>query len=81
MTKKEEIEKLKEKLTKVKARHPILRSSRTFGQKASDTLTKWAGSWIFIIVLIAFIIGWVYLESLFILSCGTSGTNYFNEPE
>lgn len=62
MTKKEEIEKLKEKLTKVKARHPILRSSRTFGQKASDTLTKWAGSWIFIIVLIAFIIGWVYLN-------------------
>ena len=34
----------------------------TFGQKASDFISKWVGSWIFIIILFAFIFGWIYLN-------------------
>ena len=35
------------------------RRRRTFGQKAADTLTKWAGSWTFIITLSALLILWM----------------------
>ena len=40
----------------------VIDISRTFGQKASDYLTKWAGSWIFIISVGIFIIAWIYLN-------------------
>ena len=40
----------------------VLDLSRTFGQKASDHLTKWAGSWIFIILVGIFITAWIYLN-------------------
>lgn len=36
--------------------------TRTFGQKASDLLTKGVGSWIFIILLLVFIGAWIYLN-------------------
>jgi len=32
---------------------------RTFGQKASDTLTKWGGSWAFILIFFFVIILWI----------------------
>lgn len=35
------------------------RRRRTFGQKAADTLTKWAGSWTFIITLAALLVLWM----------------------
>ena len=34
----------------------------TFGQRAADGLTKWAGSWIFIGLLFLFIAAWIYLN-------------------
>lgn len=45
--------------------HPIYQyhSHRTVGQKAADALTKVAGSWIFILSLFAFLIGWMILNS------------------
>ena len=35
---------------------------RTFGQKAADGLTKWAGSWSFIIFIGILIAVWIYLN-------------------
>ena len=35
---------------------------RTFGQKASDALTKGAGSWVFIIGFLVFIALWMYVN-------------------
>lgn len=41
---------------------PILKHPKTFGQKAADGLTKWAGSWTFIILLGVFIFAWIYVN-------------------
>lgn len=42
--------------------HPTFKLPRTFGQKASDKLTKWVGSWPFIIIFIIYIIIWIALN-------------------
>lgn len=39
--------------------HPTISAKETFGQKAADTLTKWAGSWVFIILFFVLIILWI----------------------
>lgn len=44
------------------SKHPLFGSKKTIGQKAADSLTKWAGSWTFIITLFIFIGSWVYLN-------------------
>jgi uncharacterized membrane protein len=41
---------------------PIFKIPRTFGQKAADGLTKWAGSWSFIIIIGILITTWIYLN-------------------
>ena len=48
-------QKFSSELKKLKA-HPVLTSKKTFGQKASDKLTQWAGSWTFIIAFLIFIL-------------------------
>ena len=40
-------------------KYPFVPHNRTFGQKASDALTKWAGSWIFIIFFFIFLGLWM----------------------
>lgn len=50
---------VKPKVYKLKA---LPAEDRTFGQKAADGLTRNMGSWAFIILLGAFIVGWVYLN-------------------
>jgi len=40
----------------------VLKKERTFGQKAADILTKIAGSWTFIILLLVLIAAWIYLN-------------------
>lgn len=49
------------------ATHPIFRAKRTFGQKAADGLTKWVGSWTFIIILIAILIFWIMVNAYFFI--------------
>jgi len=44
----------------LRAENPNLRIPRTFGQKASDNLTKWAGSWFFIIGFLIFLGLWIF---------------------
>ncbi len=41
---------------------PFYSHNRTTGQKAADVLTKWAGSWTFIIFVLVFISFWIYLN-------------------
>jgi len=43
--------------------HPIFKSPKTLGQKAADKLTKWAGSWTFIISFIIFIGLWMIINT------------------
>lgn len=47
--------------------HPY-KHKLTFGQKTADILTKWAGSWFFIISFILFLIIWVTLNTYFLLN-------------
>ena len=46
----------------LKLNHPASKVPKTFGQRAADLLTKWAGSWIFIILLFIVIAVWIYLN-------------------
>ena len=45
----------------------VLREGRSFDQKASDTLSTWAGSWYFIILLLLFLIFWMALNAGLVL--------------
>lgn len=47
--------------------HPISKLPRTFGQKASDKLTHWAGSWAFIIFLAIFMFIWISVNTAWLL--------------
>lgn len=49
-----------------KDRHPTLSSKLTFGQRAADNLTKWAGSWIFIIIFLLAISAWITLNGYYL---------------
>ena len=40
-------------------KHPVLRSELTIAQKASDVLTNWAGSWVFIFTLLICMAIWM----------------------
>src|SRR3989344_4308279 len=44
--------------------HPLISHKRTFGEKASDLLTKYIGSWMFIVLFILFLISWVTVNSI-----------------
>lgn len=59
---KEKIKSLKHEIEFFKTTHPIFKSPRTKGQKAADMLTKWAGSWVFIIGFLFFLGLWVYIN-------------------
>jgi uncharacterized membrane protein len=45
-------------------KHPTYETQLSIGQKAADKVTKFCGSWTFIIVVIALIIAWITLNSL-----------------
>ena len=48
--------------------HPISKIPQTMGQKAADSLTTWAGSWIFIFSFLGFLILWMLINAYFITS-------------
>lgn len=50
-------------MLKEEAKHPSYAAKRTFGQKAADTLTKWAGSWTFILIFFFFLISWMIINT------------------
>jgi len=47
--------------------HPIFRVPKTIGQRAADSMTKWAGSWTFIIAFSVFLIIWIIVNTFWIL--------------
>ncbi len=51
-----------EKLINPKKRHRL-----TFGQKSADFLTKWAGSWVFIIGFFIFLAIWMFINTMWLI--------------
>ena len=47
--------------------HPVMRLPRNLGQKAADLLTKWAGSWTFILSFLIFLVLWIILNTFWII--------------
>jgi len=45
----------------------VIHESDTFGEKASDSLTKYAGSWTFILSFGVFLVAWMYINIYAIL--------------
>jgi uncharacterized membrane protein len=43
--------------------HPIFRQRLTFGQRAADAISKFGGSWTFIILFLMFLLTWIGLNS------------------
>jgi len=50
-----------------KIKHPIISPKRTFGQKAADILTKFAGSWTFIILFGIVMLLWIIANTSWLL--------------
>ncbi|MCK5043396.1 DUF1003 domain-containing protein [Candidatus Pacearchaeota archaeon] len=51
----------------IKLGRPNFKAYRTVGQKASDFLTKWAGSWYFILGFSIFLVLWIILNTSWII--------------
>ncbi|MAG37918.1 hypothetical protein CMI45_00830 [Candidatus Pacearchaeota archaeon] len=68
MPKKEDAKELKERIAKKikQDSHPLLNPKLTFSQKASDSLTKWMGSWTFILIFIILMIAWIWLNGYYL---------------
>lgn len=61
------IQKIGDKMVPFKLGHPVFKLQRTFGQRAADGLTKWAGSWFFIIFLGIFMFIWIAINTSWLL--------------
>jgi len=48
-------------------KHPVLKAELTFGQKAADKVTNFAGSWVFIIGFLIFLVMWIAINTYWIL--------------
>ena len=46
---------------------PNFRIPKTFGQKASDKIAKWAGSWTFILIFFLFIGVWIFFNGYYLV--------------
>ena len=54
-------------------KHPIFKLPKTFGQRAADAITKWAGSWTFIIIFFVFLGIWMATNGIFFLKYTQGG--------
>lgn len=62
---KEKIKKLKEKQDEeAKVIAHIMRKPKGIGQKAADWMTRWVGSWTFIILLAVYLAIWITINSI-----------------
>lgn len=50
---------VKKKDSFLKIVHPTFKLPRTLGQRASDWMTRWAGSWYFILGFLVFLVLWL----------------------
>lgn len=58
---------MESKVASVAIDKPFHSPPKTFGQKAADALTKWAGSWFFIIFLGVFMLIWISVNTSWLL--------------
>ena len=58
---------MKKKGVKKEIHIPIIGSSRTFGQRASDWTSRWIGSWAFIISFLVLLGLWMYVNINFLI--------------
>lgn len=76
LEKEKDVERLTKDIftTLSKTTHPSKKHKDTLGQKTADWMTKWAGSWFFIISFLIFLVFWTVLN-------GYYWTNYLSgEP-
>ena len=52
---------------KKKVKNSSIFSPRTFGQRAADSITRWAGSWTFIIMFGVVLAIWMYLNTSWLI--------------
>ena len=50
-----------------KEHHPMFRQQLTLGQKASDMIARFGGSWVFIIIFFTFLFVWMAVNSWILL--------------
>ena len=55
------------KINFLELEHPTSEVKRTLGQRASDELTKWAGSWAFIISISILLFVWILINTSWLL--------------
>jgi len=48
-------------------KHPLFRQELTLGQRASDGIAKFGGSWTFIIIFLSFLIGWIIINTAILI--------------
>ena len=58
---------LGKKINFLRLDHHTTRVPRTFGQKAADLLTRWAGSWAFIISLAVLLFVWILINTMWLI--------------
>lgn len=47
--------------------HPTFKLPKTFGQKAADWITKWAGSWTFILLFLLVLAAWIAFNGYYVM--------------
>ncbi len=60
----------KEELIHTHELHPVFRQKLTFGQKAADVITRFGGSWTFIIMFAVVLVTWVAVNSWALIADG-----------
>jgi uncharacterized membrane protein len=48
----------------------LTKKNLTLGQRTSDILTKWGGSWYFIFSFLAFLLIWMFINAYFLIQYG-----------
>lgn len=54
--------------TKNGSMQKVIHGTQSFGEKASDSISKWAGSWTFILSFIGFLIVWMTVNAYAIIN-------------
>ncbi|MBU2562687.1 MAG: DUF1003 domain-containing protein [Nanoarchaeota archaeon] len=60
-------EKKKNNKKKNHREYPIFIIPKTFGQKSADWITNWAGSWVFILLFLGFLVLWMIINTSWII--------------
>ena len=50
--------------------HPVFRQQLTFGERLSDTIADFGGSWKFIVIFTTFFLGWMFLNMYYLRNDG-----------